>query len=167
MTLIDLANYVNLDVDDTFTNVEIGRWFNKGISQYNLIPPLTTYPVIQLATDPEDDDLYYLDTELNTVYSDTFLLGIVLPFINGSVKAQEASVSERQLAYQDFLQNARMFKASTNIPYAYMLNRQNSDLSVYQLGENVYVSDMRTSPVQDAWSRPAVYTEIVNEEDDS
>ena len=33
MNLINLRTYVNQDVDDTFTDVEITRWFNKGIAQ--------------------------------------------------------------------------------------------------------------------------------------
>ena len=167
MNLINLTTYVNQDVDDTFSNVEITRWFNKGIAQYNLIPPLTTYPFVQLAglsTDPAAvASNIYIDEDYPNL-SDTFLLGIMLPYIVSSVKGQEASVTERQIAMQDFMQNARMFKASTNIDVNYMLNQQNTDLEEFQLGENVYISDMRRSPVVGDWSRASVFTEI---EDDN
>lgn len=166
MNLINLRTYVNQDVDDTFTDVEITRWFNKGIAQYNLIPPLTTYPLIELAGLSTDVDAVAAKIYIDEDYpmTDTFLLGIMLPYIVSSVKGQEASVSERQLAMQDFMQNARMFKASTNVDVDYMLNQQNTDLENFQLGENVYISDMRRSPVANNWQEASVYTEIVDEE---
>jgi len=43
MDIATLTTYVNQDVDDTFTAEQIVLWFNRGIAQYNLIPPLTTY----------------------------------------------------------------------------------------------------------------------------
>lgn len=151
MTLTTLTTYVNLDVDDTYTINQIQLWFNKGIAQYNLIPPLSTYPQIDLAAD-------------YTALNETFMLGIMLPFVVASVKGSEASVTERQLAIQDFLQNARMFKASVPVPINYMVNQQNEDLQEFQLGENVFVSDMRRSPVGNDWSRASVFTEIEDEE---
>lgn len=166
MNLVSLRSYVNLDVDDTFTDVEITRWFNKGISQYNLIPPLTTYPTVELVGLSTDAGAVAANIYIDEDYpmSDTFMLGIMLPYIVSSVKGQEASVTERQLAMQDFMQNARMFKASTNLDVDYMLNQQNTDLEQFQLGENVYVSDMRRSPVVGDWSRASVFTEIEDDE---
>jgi hypothetical protein len=48
MNIYDFAIYVNLDVDDTFTNEEIARFFNKGIANFNLIPPVTKFPFINM-----------------------------------------------------------------------------------------------------------------------
>jgi hypothetical protein len=48
MNIYDFAIYVNLDVDDTFTNEEIARFFNKGIANFNLIPPVTKFPYINM-----------------------------------------------------------------------------------------------------------------------
>lgn len=166
MNLITFATYVNQDVDDTFTNVEITRWFNKGISNYNLIPPLTTYPFVELAGLSTDVGAVTAKVYVDENYplSDTFMLGIMLPYVVSAVKGQESSISERQMVLQDFLQNARMFKVSTNLDVDYMLNQQNTDLEQYQLGENVYVSDMRRSPVANNWYEASVYTEIEDEE---
>ena len=166
MNLINLRTYVNQDVDDTFNDVEITRWFNKGIAQYNLIPPLTTYPLFQLTGLSTDPGAVAANVYIDEDYPlpDTFMLGIMLPYIVSSVKAQEASVTERQLAMQDFMQNARMYKGSTNVDVDYMLNKQNTDLEEFQLGENVYISDMRRSPVAGKWYQASVYTEIEDEE---
>ena len=176
MNLITLTDYVNQDVDDTFTTEQIVLWFNKGIAQYNLIPPLTTYPSVignlaplnqgvrnSSALDTYLDDNYPYNA---TAFTDTFMLGIMLPYLVSSVKLQEASVSERQIALQEFLQNARMFKASTNVKVVDMLNQKNADLEAFELGENVYISDMRRSPVGSNWQKATVYTEIVNDEDE-
>lgn len=176
MNLINLRIYVNQDVDDTFTEEQIVLWFNKGIAQYNLIPPLTTYPSVIGNLAPLDEGVrnpLVLDTYLDdnypyngTPFTDTFMLGVMLPYLVSSVKLQEASVSERQIALQEFLQNARMFKASTNVKVADMLNQKNADLEAFELGENVYISDMRRSPVGSNWQKATVYTEIVNDEDE-
>ena len=48
MNIYDFALYVNQDVDDTFTNEEIARFFNKGIANFNLIPPVTKFPYINM-----------------------------------------------------------------------------------------------------------------------
>ena len=48
MNIYDFALYVNQDVDDTFTNEEIARFFNKGIANFNLIPPVTKFPFINM-----------------------------------------------------------------------------------------------------------------------
>lgn len=166
MNLITFATYVNQDVDDTFSNVEITRWFNKGISNYNLIPPLTTYPLVELSGLSTDVGAVAANVYIDENYplSDTFMLGIMLPFVVSSVKGQEASVTEKQLSVQEFLQNARMFKVSTNTDVTFMLNQQNTDLEEFQLGENVYISDMRRSPVVGEWSTPATYVEIEDEQ---
>ena len=47
MNVNTIKNYVNQDVDDTFSAEQIVLWFNRGIAQYNLIPPLTTYKSVQ------------------------------------------------------------------------------------------------------------------------
>ena len=48
MNIYDFALYVNQDVDDTFSNEEIARFFNKGIANFNLIPPVTKFPYINM-----------------------------------------------------------------------------------------------------------------------
>lgn len=162
MDIATLTTYVNQDVDDTFTAEQIVLWFNRGIAQYNLIPPLTTYKSVngrnRVNADLETD--YFLDDDYYS-FSDSFMLGIMLPYLVSGVKLQEASIQERQIALQEFLQNARMWKASTNIAHADMLNQQNSDIGIFQLGENVYVSDMTRSPVSGIWQKQTTYAEIV------
>lgn len=164
MDIATLTTYVNQDVDDTFTAEQIVLWFNRGIAQYNLIPPLTTYKSVlgsnRTSSDSATDGLYYLDDDYYS-FSDSFMLGIMLPYLVSGVKLQEASIQERQIALQEFLQNARMWKASTNIAHADMLNQQNSDIGIFQLGENVYVSDMTRSPVSGIWQKQTTYAEIV------
>lgn len=161
MDIATLTTYVNQDVDDIFTAEQIVLWFNRGIAQYNLIPPLTTYKSVngrnRTNSDAETD--YYLDDDYYS-FSDSFMLGIMLPYLVSGVKLQEASIQERQIALQEFLQNARMWKASTNIAHADMLNQQNSDIGIFQLGENVYLSDMTRSPVSGIWQKQTTYAEI-------
>ena len=161
MDIATLTTYVNQDVDDTFTAEQIVLWFNRGIAQYNLIPPLTTYKSVNGRNRTNNDAAtdYYLDDDYYS-FSDSFMLGIMLPYLVSGVKLQEASIQERQIALQEFLQNARMWKASTNIAHADMLNQQNSDIGIFQLGENVYVSDMTRSPVSGIWQKQTTYTEI-------
>jgi hypothetical protein len=48
MNIYDFSNYVNQDVDDTFTVEEIARWFNKAVANFNLIPPVTKFPYITM-----------------------------------------------------------------------------------------------------------------------
>jgi len=168
MDIATLTTYVNQDVDDIFTAEQIVLWFNRGIAQYNLIPPLTTYKSVQSSNapspKPSDNTNIYLDEDYYS-FSDSFMLGVMLPYLVSGVKLQEASMAERSVALQEFLQNARMFKASTNIAHADMLNQQNSDIGIYQLGENVYVSDMTRSPVGGVWQKQTVYTEIATAAD--
>jgi hypothetical protein len=67
MNIYDFALYVNQDVDDTFTNEEIARFFNKGIANFNLIPPVTKFPFINmnLASSSSTDAVNEFDTNLN------------------------------------------------------------------------------------------------------
>jgi len=156
MTLDKLLQYVILDVDDTdYTLGEISFWFNKGIAQYNLLAPITLYPFYTMdysTQDPLDElaldlgygDEYPLDTN--------FMLGIMLPYINSSVKAQEASLDEKYGYEQKFVSNAKVFKVASNAPLEYLQNKIQTDLARYQLGEGVYLSTMETAPFPGGWS---------------
>ena len=71
MNLYEFTNYVNLDVDDTFTDVEVARFFNKGIANFNLIPPVTKFPTINMAINENtftenNDQSYKVDVAENT-----------------------------------------------------------------------------------------------------
>ena len=85
MNIYDFTMYVNQDVDDTFTNEEIARWFNKAIANFNLIPPVSKFPFINMNltvdtdTDPVDEFTtslyntnYKVDVAENTYANDTF-----------------------------------------------------------------------------------------------
>ena len=67
MNIYDFTNYVNQDVDDTFTIEEVARFFNKGIANFNLIPPVTKFPFINmnLASSSSTDAENEFDTNLN------------------------------------------------------------------------------------------------------
>lgn len=153
MNLIELTIYVNQDVDDTFEVEDITRWFNKAIASYNLLSPITTYPFVTidglstdvgaLAANIYVDEEYPLD--------DNFMLGVMLPFIASSVRGQESSVNEKQLYLQEFMMNARLFKNASNVPYEYLKIKTARDLEKYQVGENVYISDMSVSPWAGDW----------------
>jgi len=160
MNLNNLAIYVNLDVDDSFSDVEIARWFNKGIAQYNLIPPVTTYPFITLTLAPSEPvaGLVYLDTAYPL--DDTFMLGVMLPYINSSVRSQDSSLSEKQLFMSEFINAASRYKPQSNVPLSYLKDSKNTDLEIYQLGDNVYVSDMTRSPFTNNWSSDSLYSEV-------
>lgn len=159
MNLRTLTNYVNQDIDDTFTVQQISLWFNKGIAQYNLIPPLTLYPSVILgAPGLNENSEYPLD--------DTFMLGVMLPYIASSVRGSEAALNERQLHLQDFVQNATMFKRSIDIPLEYMRNKKNEDLSIYEIGEGVFVSDFTRSPFGGEWERGSQFNEIIKVEEE-
>lgn len=155
MDLFDLTNYVNLDVDDVYTVDDVAKWFNKGIANYNLIPPLTKYPVVILTDDAYDED-YPLD--------DNFMLGIMLPFINNSIMGQEASLNEKQIYFQEFMMNAREHKKTYPIANDYLVDDVNTDLDTYRIGQNVFVSDMRYSPMQGEWSKRSNYFTTDDEE---
>ena len=186
MNIYDLTTYVNQDADDTFSFQEVSRWFNKAMSNYNLIPPVTRYPFITVdnyttANDNEflqngnfnTDNVYDLDNGDDEIGAGvdyplpkTFMLGIMLPFIVSSIKGQEASLQERQLYLQEFMMNARNFKSVSNIEHQFLFNRQNSDIEEYQLGENVYISDMRYAPFSEDWGKATLYYEVKDKEEE-
>jgi len=157
MNIYDLTLYVNQDVDDTFEVEDIVRWFNKGIASYNLISPVTTYPMAFLNDEEDVGDpwdgtgLYPAYTSTSYPLDDTFMLGVILPFIASSVRGQESSLSEKQLFIQEYMMNARLFKNASNVPYDYLKIKTARDLEKYQMGENVYVSDMSISPWAGDW----------------
>ena len=164
MQLQELVNYVILDVDDSFSTLEITRWFNKGIAQYNLIPPVTTYPYVELTGQNSDGGgkIYY-----DTTYplDDTFMLGVMLPYINSSVRSQDSSLSEKQIFLAEFINAAQRYKPQSNVPLTYLKDSKNTDLEIFQLGENVYVSDMTRSPFTNSWSSHTIYSEVTSSVD--
>jgi hypothetical protein len=155
MNIYDFALYVNQDVDDTFTNEEVARFFNKGIANFNLIPPVTKFPYISMNLQPltgtdsvneftsnQEDKSFKVDVAQNTYVttgdnantfqhstdydeeigvfteyplSNSFMLGVMLPFVISAVKGQESSLQEKQLSMQEFMRNAMQFKSSLNI----------------------------------------------------
>ena len=197
MNIYDFTEYVNLDVDDTFTTDQVARFFNKGIANFNLIPPVTKFPIINMAivdTDNLNNDYTYKVTNEKNTYNTTtgqfvdnrktssnttgfdeeigafqdyplsnnFMLGVMLPFVISAVKGQESSITEKQLAMQEFINNARQFKSSLNIKTGYLVDGEgNAELSQYKLGENVYLSDMTQSPMAGPWNKASVYKEFV------
>lgn len=157
MNIYDLTLYVNQDVDDTFEVENIVRFFNKAIASYNLLSPITTYPMSFL-NDEEDVGVAWNGTGQYPAYTstsypldDTFMLGVVLPFISASVRGQESSLGEKQIFLQEYMINARLFKNASNVPYDYLKIKTARDLEKYQMGENVYVSDMSISPWAGDW----------------
>lgn len=165
MNINTLTTYVNQDVDDTFTVQDISRWFNKGIAQYNLLPPLTLYPLITFGVTSSPQEGIY-NEQTNYPLDDTFMLGIMLPYVVASVRASEASITERQLHLQDFAINASTFKKSIDVPLTWMRNKKNEDLSVYEIGEGIYLSDFTRAPFAGQWQGGSVFQEIVIEEDE-
>lgn len=168
MNINTLRNYVELDVDDSFTDLEITRWFNKGIANYNLIEPLTEYPFVVSVLQPNNpaENTFYIDTDY-TPLDDNFMLGIMLPFIISAIKGQEFSIQEKQNYINEFTRNARIYKLTHNIEADYLLDKNNPQLDMYKLGDNVYLGDFTKSPMSGTWSNPSVYKEIVilDEED--
>jgi hypothetical protein len=172
MNIYDFTMYVNQDVDDTFTVEEIARWFNKAIANFNLIPPVTKYPFINMdnelttsidefVTGAEDTDGTdgFIGAYVNYPFSTTFMLAVMLPYVVSAVKGQEASVNEKQLALQEFIGNGRTYKATSNIA-TYLQNQQNTDLGLYQLGENVFLTDFTTSPFAGEWGKASSFKEV-------
>jgi hypothetical protein len=161
-----LREYVELDTDDVFTDKEIGLWFNKGIENYNLIEPLTEYPGVEIVTQipvtPPEGKFYY--TTDYTPLGQTFMLGIMLPFIVSAVKGQEFANMEKEDYYEEFIRNARTFKLTHPIDSKYLLDKSNEDLGMYQLGANVFLSDMTRSPMSGTWTNPSLFKEIVIKE---
>ena len=197
MNIYDFAIYVNQDVDDDFTTEEVARFFNKGIANFNLIPPVTKFPFINVnlavstgqdATDEFSQNIgnktYKVDVAENTYANNTFthnetydeeigaytdyplssnfILGVMLPYVISAVKAMESSLTEKQLAMQEFIRNATQFKSSLNIKTGYLVDGEgNAELSQYKLGENVYISDMTRAPMAGPWNKASVYKEYV------
>jgi hypothetical protein len=164
MNIQEFAEYVEQEVDDSFATEDIARWFNMGISQYNLMPPLTTYPYIsigQIATTQNG----LLDVTTNYPLDDTFMLGVMLPYVSSAVKGSESSLSEKQLFLREFMMNAVSYKRSIDIPLLYMLNKKNDDLSIYEIGEGIYLSDFTKAPFAGQWQSASRFNEIVIEED--
>ena len=190
MNLYTFTQYVNQDVDDTFTDEEVARFFNKGIANFNLIPPVTKFPTINMAivdTDSLNNDYTYKVTDEKNTYntttnsfvststydeeigafqdyplSNSFMLAVMLPYVVSAVRGQESSVQERQVFMQEFMRNAMQFKSSLNIKTGYLVDGEgNRELSQYKLGENVYISDMTQAPMAGPWNRASVYKEYV------
>jgi len=148
LNIYELTQYVNLDVDDSYSEDEIARWFNKGIANYNLIPPLTEYPFIEIDDETIDDIADPYDA-----LDKNFMLGIMLPFISSAIRAQESAVMEKQEYYEEFLINATRYKMASNIDESLLLNPVEG-IDQYQIGENVYISDFDYAPFQNNWQRP-------------
>lgn len=146
MNLYEFAQYVNLDIDDVYDVADIVKWFNKGVAGYNIIPPLTKYPIVTLEDAYEDD--YPLDFN--------FMLAIMLPFVNGAVMSQTSSLDEKDSFYVEFLRNAREYKSHTPIADEFLVDNVNTNLDDYRIGQNTFVSDMRQSPFPGDWRRPSL-----------
>lgn len=159
MNINTLTNYVNQEVDDTFTVQEVSLWFNRGIANYNLIPPLTIYPTVQFGVVEDTANGIYNDQSQYPL-DDTFMLGVMAPYITSSIRSAESSLTEKQLFLQEYLQNATTFKTSIDIPLTFMRNKQNDNLSQYQIGENVFLSDFTKSPFAGEWQTPSLFKEI-------
>jgi hypothetical protein len=183
MNIYDFTNYVNQDVDDTFTNEEIARWFNKAMANFNLIPPVTKFPFITMnlavasGTDTVDefedginDSGYYANNDnleddeigafTNYPLPKNFMLGVMLPYVISAVKGQESSITEKQLTMQEFMMNARQFKSSMNIKPGYLIDGEgNLELAQYKLGENVYLTDFNQAPFAGDWGKASAYKE--------
>ena len=183
MNIYDFTNYVNQDVDDTFTNEEIARWFNKAMANFNLIPPVTKFPFITMnlavasGTDTVDefenginDSGYYANNDnleddeigafTNYPLPKNFMLGVMLPYVISAVKGAESSIGEKQLVMQEFMMNARQFKSSLNIKPGYLIDGEgNLELAQYKLGENVYLTDFNQAPFAGDWSKASAYKE--------
>jgi hypothetical protein len=79
-------------------------------------------------------------------------LGVILPFISSSVRGQESSLNEKQMFLGEFMANAKTFKSGSNVPAEYLKIQSSTDLDKYQIGENVYVSDMSFAPFKNDWT---------------
>ena len=158
MNIYDLTQYVNQDVDDTFEVEDIVRWFNKAIASYNLLSPITTYPMSFLNGEESVNSVwngtgqYPAYTSSSYPLDDTFMLGVVLPFISSSVRGQESSLGEKQMFLGEFMENGKKYKSSSNVDEDYLKIQTSLDLAKYQLGENVYVSDMSFAPFKGDWT---------------
>jgi hypothetical protein len=165
MNIRTLTNYVNQDVDDSFTVQEISLWFNRGIANYNLLPPFTLYPLVQFGVQEDVEALIY-NQDTNYPLDDTFMLAIMAPYITSSIRASESSITERQLFLQDYLQNARSYKSSIGVPLEYMRNKINTDLAIYEIGEGIFLTDFTRAPFAGEWQSPSLFKEIAIEKDE-
>ena len=181
MNIYDFSNYVNQDVDDTFSVEEIARWFNKAVANYNLIPPVTRYPFITMDYTATEEDEFVVGSQDGDYYANSdneeddeigaftdyplsknFMLAVMLPFVSSAVKGQESSVGEKQMYMQEFMINARSYKSISNIKPGYLRDGgQNLELSQYKLGENVYLTDFNQSPFAGDWKKASAYKEYV------
>jgi len=166
MNIYEFTNYVNLDIDDSYTVIEVAQWVNKGIANYNLIPPLTKYRTIAINTTDADNNNLIDAYEENVELDDDFLLAIMLPFVTASIKSAEASIQEKQIMMQEFMRNAREYKLNRPIPVERRVDIKNQDLENYKLGENVFLSRFDTAPFQAEWSAPSVYNQFVTDDED-
>lgn len=141
LNIYEITQYVNLDVDDSYTEEEVARWFNRGIATYNMIPPLTVYPTLAL----DDGEPY-------EALSENFMLAIMVPFISSSIRGQESALMEKQDYFQEFIANATMYKRASNITNEFLLNKT-ENIDDYQIGENVFISDMDYAPFSGQWHR--------------
>lgn len=166
MNIQEFAEYVEQQIDDSFATNDIARWFNTGISQYNLLPPLTTYPYISLGQIATTEN-GLLDVTTNYPLADTFMLGVMLPYVSSTIKGSESALNEKQLFLQDFRINASTFKRNIDIPFAFLLNKKNDDLSIYEIGEGIFLSDFTKAPFAGQWQAASRFNEIVIEKEET
>jgi hypothetical protein len=165
MNIQTFAEYVEQEVDDSFSTAQIARWFNKGISQYNLIPPLTKYPYISIGeTATAENGL--IDETVDYPLNNTFILGVMLPYVSSAIKGSESALNEKQLYLQEFMMNAMTYKRSIDVPSSFLLNQKNTDLSNYEIGEGIFLADFTRSPFAGEWQRPSLFSEIVIDKDE-
>lgn len=165
MNINTLTNYVNQEVDDSFTVQEVSLWFNRGIANYNLLPPLTVYPIVQFGVAENISTGIYNDQSQYPL-DETFMLGVMAPYITSSVRSAESSLTEKQLFLQEYLQNASTYKSSIDIPLVYMRNKRNIDLSNYEIGEGIFLSDFTKAPFAGEWQNPSFFKEIAIDKDE-
>lgn len=159
MNINTLTNYVNQEVDDTFTVQEVSLWFNRGIANYNLIPPLTIYPTVQFGVAQDIENGIY-NEQSQYPLDDTFMLGVMAPYITSSIRSAESSLTEKQLFLQEYLQNATTYKSTITIPRVFLRNQLNDDLTQYEIGEGVFLSDFTKAPFAGEWQTPSLFKEI-------
>jgi hypothetical protein len=165
MNINTLTNYVNQEVDDSFTVQEVSLWFNRGIANYNLIPPLTVYPIVQFGVAENIANGIYNDQSQYPL-DETFMLGVMAPYITSSVRSAESSLTEKQLFLQEYLQNASIYKSSIGVPLEYMRNKLNTDLDIYEIGEGIFLSDFTKAPFAGEWQSPSLFKEIAIDKDE-
>ncbi len=156
MNLYEFTNYVNLDIDDVYGVEDIVKWFNKGVASYNIIPPLTKYPIV--LSEAAYENTYPLD--------DNFMLAIMLPFVNSAIMSQTSAIDEKDNFYAEFLRNAREYKSHIPIENQYIVDEFNLDLDNYRLGQNIFISDMRFSPFPGEWSKSTAYLKVTTSEEE-